>query len=46
MTRTTIVEQRVPAQPVAWEPPPPDAGDAADLIRLEPPEVTFEGAER
>ena len=44
--RLEVLEQEEPAQTVAEEPPPPDAGDAADLIRLEPPEVTFEGAER
>lgn len=44
--RLEVLEQQEPALPVAEEPPPPDAGDAEDLIRLEAPVVTFEGAER
>lgn len=44
--RLEVLEQEEQAQPVAEEPQPPDAGDAEDLIRLDPPVVRFEGGER
>ena len=44
--RLDVLEQKEPAAPVVEEPSPPDARDAEDLIRLEPPVVTFQGADR
>lgn len=44
--RLDVLEQKEPPQPVVEEPPPPNARDAEDLIRLEPPVVTFQGADR
>ena len=44
--RLDVLEQKEPAQPVVEEPPPPDAREAEDLIRLEPPVATFHGSDR